>query len=333
MRTPQPAIARRPASSASTSRVVSRYASRKMGSPKFAQPLPKPPTNPLTPTTPIDVPAKGTIVCARSSTITPASTSVFESSAARSECQSWLPRIATTGIESGRHAAATTRASSSSPNCVKSPASRSRSAQLSSFANAASRRWPSSGPAWRSALAAMRTVLDASRAALMGTALRVSSDFETMLQAMRRAAAVLRDAEIPFALAGSVAIYARGGADTRHDVDFLVKPADAERALDALTKEGFRPERPPEGWLYKAFDPSGVMVDLIFRPAGGEVNDELLGRAEPVEVYAISVPALPVTDVLAGKLLALREHDLDLGPALEIARSLREQIDWDELRE
>ena len=63
------------------------------------------------------------------------------------------------------------------------------------------------------------------------------------------------------------------------------------------------------------------------------MNDELLGRAEPVEVYAISVPALPVTDVLAGKLLALREHDLDLGPALEIARSLREQIDWDELRE
>jgi hypothetical protein len=166
----------------------------------------------------------------------------------------------------------------------------------------------------------------------MGTALRVSDDFETMLVAMRNAAAALRDAEIPFALAGSIAIYARGGADTRHDVDFLVRPGDADRALEVLTERGFRPERPPEGWLYKAYDPQGVMIDLIFRPAGGDVDDELLSRAESVEVYAIVVPALPVTEILAGKLLALREHNLDLGPALEIARSLREQIDWDELR-
>jgi len=160
----------------------------------------------------------------------------------------------------------------------------------------------------------------------------VSSDFETMLEAMRSAAAVLRDAEIPFALAGSVAIYARGGADTRHDVDFLVKPEDAERALEALAERGFRPERPPEGWLYKAYDPKGVMIDLIFGPVSGDVDDELLARAEPVEVHAITVPVLPVTDVLAGKLLALREHYLDIAPAVEIARSVREQIDWAELR-
>jgi hypothetical protein len=38
-------------------------------------------------------------------------------------------------------------------------------------------------------------------------------------------------------------------------------------------------------------------------------------------------------DVLVAKLLALNEQSLDYRPALEIARSLREQIDWDELRE
>ena len=162
--------------------------------------------------------------------------------------------------------------------------------------------------------------------------MRVATDFETMLEAMRSAAALLRDAGIPFALAGSVAVYARGGADTNHDVDFLIKPEDADRALEALADGGFRPERPPEGWLYKAFDTKGVMVDLIFRPAAGAVNDELLGRAETVEVHAIQVPALSVTEILAGKLLALREHHLDIGPVLEVARSVREQIDWDELR-
>ena len=64
----------------------------------------------------------------------------------------------------------------------------------------------------------------------------------------------------------------------------------------------------------------------------GPVTDDLLARAEVVEVYAIHVPVLPPTDVLASKLLALREHNLDFAPMLEIARSLREQIDWDELR-
>ena len=35
--------------------------------------------------------------------------------------------------------------------------------------------------------------------------------------------------------------------------------------------------------------------------------------------------------MLASKLLTLREHNLDFAPMLEIARSLREQIDWDDL--
>jgi predicted nucleotidyltransferase len=166
----------------------------------------------------------------------------------------------------------------------------------------------------------------------MGTALRVSNDFETLLDAMRTAAGALRDADVPFALAGSVAVYARGGADTTHDIDFLVKPEDADRALAVLTERGFRPEKPPEGWLYKAYDSNDVMVDLIFSPAGGTVDDELLARAEPVEVHAIVVPALTVTDILTLKLLALKEHNLDLGPVLEVARSVREQIDWEGLR-
>jgi putative nucleotidyltransferase-like protein len=163
-------------------------------------------------------------------------------------------------------------------------------------------------------------------------ALRVASDFETLLDAMRKAAGALRDAEIRFALAGSVAVYAYGGPDTDHDVDFLVKPQDADRALAALGEAGFRIHKPAEGWLYKALDPRGALIDVIFEPTTGPVTDELLSRAEVVEVYAIHVPVLPPTDVLASKLLALREHNLDFGPMLEIARSLREQIDWDELR-
>lgn len=37
-------------------------------------------------------------------------------------------------------------------------------------------------------------------------------------------------------------------------------------------------------------------------------------------------------DILVTKLLALDEHDLDYERHLEFARSLRERVDWDEVR-
>ena len=129
-----------------------------------------------------------------------------------------------------------------------------------------------------------------------------------------------------------IAVYAWGGPDTDHDVDFMLKPEDADRALEVLEAAGFEAERPPEGWLYKAHDPTGAMIDLIFKPAFGPVGDELLARAEPVEVHAIQVRAVTPTDILASKLLALREHNVDYESVLEIARSLREQVDWAHVR-
>jgi len=159
--------------------------------------------------------------------------------------------------------------------------------------------------------------------------------FGALLDAMKRAAATLRDHEVPFALAGSLAVYARGGPETDHDVDFVLSPRDADRALEVLAQSGFRCERPPEGWLYKVFDERDAMIDLIFSPNGQppEVVDEIVGRADEIEVYAIKLKVMSATDVLASKLLALREHSVDYEPALEIARALREQVDWNVLAE
>jgi hypothetical protein len=42
---------------------------------------------------------------------------------------------------------------------------------------------------------------------------------------------------------------------------------------------------------------------------------------------------MSLEDVMTTKLLAMREHELDYDNALEIARALREQVDWDEVRE
>ena len=154
---------------------------------------------------------------------------------------------------------------------------------------------------------------------------------ETLTDAMKKAAAALRDAGIPFAVGGGIAIWARGGPETGHDVDILIRPQDAERALTALEDAGLKPDDPPEDWLLKAYD-GDVLVDLIFNPSGGEITDDLLGRADEVEVMAMRVPLATLEDVLTQKLLALTEQEPDFAGELEVARSLREQIDWDEVR-
>ena len=160
----------------------------------------------------------------------------------------------------------------------------------------------------------------------------MTTEFEMLLEGMRRAGAALRDAGVPFALAGSLATWARGGTETDHDVDFVLKPRDAERALDALAAAGFRCERPPENWLYKAYDEFETLIDLIFAPNNVPVDDALLDRADVFEVYAVELPVLAAGDVLATMLLALGEHRLDYDRPLGVARSLREQIDWEYVR-
>jgi hypothetical protein len=86
--------------------------------------------------------------------------------------------------------------------------------------------------------------------------------FADIEHALKRSVAALRDAGIPFLLGGSLASWARGGPETRHDLDLIIKPEDAEKALETLEQAGMRPERPPEDWLLKAYD-GDTLVDLI----------------------------------------------------------------------
>jgi hypothetical protein len=149
----------------------------------------------------------------------------------------------------------------------------------------------------------------------------------TLVSTMKVAAAALRDAEIEFMLGGGLAAWARGGPSTDHDVDFYVREEDAKAGLDALVAAGLRQERPPEEWLYKAYD-GDVLVDLVFRPAGGPITDEHFERASWLEVNAQNLLVASIDDVLVTKLLALSEQEPDFGAVLELARALREQIDW-----
>jgi hypothetical protein len=159
------------------------------------------------------------------------------------------------------------------------------------------------------------------------------SQFDEFVDTLKKAVAAFRDHNVPYLLGGGLAIWARGGPERDHDLDFMVKEEDADRALQALVDAGMKPEKPPEDWLYKAYDENDVMVDVIFRPTANPVTDEMLSRGEELEVMAISVNVMSPEDVFVSKLLALREQELDYTSLIEMTRSIREQVDWDTVRE
>ncbi|HEX8052417.1 MAG TPA: nucleotidyltransferase [Thermoleophilaceae bacterium] len=158
-----------------------------------------------------------------------------------------------------------------------------------------------------------------------------SETMQAIAESMKKAAAALRQHDVPFLLAGSLASWARGGPETSHDLDFVVKPEDAERALEALTEAGMKPEKPPEEWLYKAWD-GDVLIDIIFSPSGLEPDDDVMARGDTINVMSMELQVMAIEDVLVTKLNALTEHSLRYEGLLEMARALREQIDWRKVR-
>lgn len=151
---------------------------------------------------------------------------------------------------------------------------------------------------------------------------------QPILDALKTVAVALKEESVPFALAGGYAVYARGGADSRHDADVVILEEDAHRARTALRGRGLEVLEPPEDWLFKVRH-GGEQVDVIFRLASGPVDAALLGRAEEMSVDSVRMPVMSATDLLISKLMALTEHYCDLSPILAVVRSLREQVDAD----
>src|SRR3954452_10569251 len=158
-----------------------------------------------------------------------------------------------------------------------------------------------------------------------------SAPADQPLKGMTHPAAAFRDADVPYLLAGSFAVWARGGPAHDTDLDFAVKPEDLERAIAALEAAGMEQKPTPEEWLKKVCD-RDVQGDLIHDPAGLEIDDEVMERGDDIEVNGMTFRVMGVDDVMTTKLFAFKEHYLDYESAIEMARAVREQIDWDELR-
>lgn len=165
-----------------------------------------------------------------------------------------------------------------------------------------------------------------------------NASFEKIVaQSLKKTAAVLRDAEVPFCLIGSLSAWVRGGPESSHDLDFGIKEKDVMKACMALEAAGFSIVVPDEDWLVKAWDgepdhEDSTLIDLIYAPSGVEINDEVLERADWMDVLAQPMKILNPSDLMIMKLLSIREQHLNYTSTIATARAIREQIDWKRVR-
>ncbi len=160
----------------------------------------------------------------------------------------------------------------------------------------------------------------------------MDDDRAALQDALRLTAVALQHADVPFALVGGYAAWARGAPEPSHDADFAVREVDVPRAREAIAGAGLDLTDPPENWLFKAYH-RGALVDVLFRMVGEPITEAMLSRSDVIEVLAVRMPVLDATDILSVKMRVLGEHYCDFTRLLGIARALREQVDWVRLRD
>jgi hypothetical protein len=170
----------------------------------------------------------------------------------------------------------------------------------------------------------------------LGTGSTVSHDqaepeeTECLRDGLKRVAVALKEAEVPFALAGGYAAWANGAPESLHDVDFLIRAEDAASVVQHLRGCGMEVVQPAEDWLFKV-RVGGAVIDILHRGQGTSIEG-MLAAAQEAAVLSVRMPVMSATDVTTEKLLALDEHYCDLAEILPTLRALREQVDWPEVR-
>jgi predicted nucleotidyltransferase len=144
---------------------------------------------------------------------------------------------------------------------------------------------------------------------------------------LERTVEALEETRIQYVFIGGVASGGLGRPRSTHDIDVFVRPEDAEIALRALARHGFRTERTDPVWLYKGFK-EGILVDIIFKSKGEIFLDpEMYRRATTAEFHGKRLKLVSPEDLIIIKAVAHSEltpshwHDA-------LALMTHAEIDW-----
>jgi len=122
-------------------------------------------------------------------------------------------------------------------------------------------------------------------------------------ETLARVGRVLREADVPFAVAGGFAVIEHGYERFTKDVDLLVYAADLLRAMKALRAAGLRGGRTPIGAKMRD-EGTGVEVDLL----GTAFEGDERALARSVRARGL-LPVIPVVHLILMKLETGRLQD------------------------
>lgn len=142
----------------------------------------------------------------------------------------------------------------------------------------------------------------------------------------------IEDKGIPYLLMGGAGTVTFGRRRATDDIDIFVRVDDADRVLEVLGAAGFETTETELTWLHKAFR-RGVLVDVIYRSAGGVLlDDDMLRRGRRLAYRGTETTIMSPEDLVVIKALASSEeatrHWYD---ALSLIAS--GELDWDYVAE
>ena len=153
---------------------------------------------------------------------------------------------------------------------------------------------------------------------------------DDLLAVLAEADAALAAADVPYLLIGGQASAVLGRRRASGDIDILVAPHEAHRALEALAAARFDTDQTNPHWIFKATK-DGVLLDLLFKVKGDIYLDaDMLARAPLHEVAGRLVRIMPAEDLVVAKALA---HDEESSRHWFDALALIAQapLDWEYL--
>jgi hypothetical protein len=155
------------------------------------------------------------------------------------------------------------------------------------------------------------------------------------LECYRGVLDALRNAGIPFAVAGAFALHKHTGIwRNTKDLDVVLEAKAVPQALSCLRQMGFETRIQDPIWLAKAWR-GEYFVDLITALGNAVlvVDKSWLDRAEPYRVFDVSCPVLAAEEMIASKIFISRRERFDGADVTHLIRACGSRLDWDRLQQ
>ncbi len=146
----------------------------------------------------------------------------------------------------------------------------------------------------------------------------------------RTALEMLNRSGVPYLVGGAYAFqYYAGISRATKDFDIFVRPRDVQRALDVLTRAGFRTEIAFTHWLAKARY-GDKFIDVIYNSGNGvaEVDDEWFAHAVDEHVLGVPVKLCPAEETIWSKALIMERERYDGADVAHLVRHCSGLLNW-----